>query len=337
MIDSAVRTARTRRRWPNLIAGWLGLACAAAAAVGVLVHFLGPVSTTVTLLASFSPLAILGALLAVALLVAARWWVAAAMAAVVAAAGVSAQLPLYLGAPASVASEAPTITLLQANIRLGEADADALVERVRRNQVDVLTVSELTEEAVGRLAAAGIAELLPFAHLEPKMGGSGAGIYARHPLTEPTVLPELVHNNLRAVMTVPGAEPVAVYALHPVPPYPEPAWRWATDLERIGAVFAAESRPLIVGADFNSTYDHRRYRDLVSAGTTADGELLDAAEHLGAGIVATYPADRWYPPALAIDRILTRGATPLTFVRVDLPGSDHHGVLAEVRLEPRGD
>lgn len=318
-------------RW---ILGGVGLVCGAGAAVGVVVHFLGPVSTTVTLLASFTPLAIVGALVALVLLLAARWWVAAALAAVIAAVGVGAQLPLYLGSPASAASDAPTITLLQANIRLGEADATELVGRVRRNQVDVLTVSELTAPAVNRLDAAGISGVLPYSYVQPKEGGSGAGIYSRYPLHETSVLPGLVHNNLRAVLRVPGAAPAAVYALHPVPPYPEPAWRWSLELDRIGALLADESLPLVIGADFNSTYDHQRYRQLVSSGVTDEGELLDAAEYLGAGIVATYPADRWYPPALAIDRVLTRGATPLSFVRVDLPGSDHHGVLAEVRLTP---
>lgn len=52
--------------------------------------------------------------------------------------------------------------------------------------------------------------------------------------------------------------------------------------------------PLIVGADFNATWDHKRYRNLLAAGGADGQHLLDAAEFLGSGIVATCPAGRRY-------------------------------------------
>ena len=67
--------------------------------------------------------------------------------------------------------------------------------------------------------------------------------------------------------------------------------------------------PLIVGADFNSTYDHRQYREMLANSSPGRPQpLVDAAEQLGAGIVATYPAGRRYPALLAIDKRLHRGA-----------------------------
>ena len=65
--------------------------------------------------------------------------------------------------------------------------------------------------------------------------------------------------------------------------------------------------------------------------------LIDAAVYLGSGIVPTFPADTWYPAVLAIDRILMRGATPVSFQRVDLPGSDHYGVIGDVQLARSAD
>lgn len=141
------------------------------------------------------------------------------------------------------------------------------------------------------------------------------------------------HANLRAVADVPGVGRRALYVLHPIPPYPEPAWKWDLELRRLAGALRAEQLPLIIGADFNSTYDHRRFRDLLS-GSSSPGspQLTDAAEHLGTGIVATYPADRTIPSMLALDRVLTRaGPVPTSFVAVDLPGSDHRGVVATVR------
>ncbi len=73
------------------------------------------------------------------------------------------------------------------------------------------------------------------------------------------------------------------------------------ELDRIGAILAAERLPLLVGADFNSTYDHERFRNLLRAAGRDGAPLLDAAEYLGSGIVATYPADRGFPAVLAID------------------------------------
>lgn len=304
------------------------------AGVGVGAHFVGPVSTVVTLLASFTPLFIVLGVLATLVLVATRSWYPALAGLLVVVVGSATQLPLYIAdaGPAGGAA-APTLRLLQANIMLGEADVGALARLVRSERVDVLTVAELTAPAVAGLAAAGIGRSLPYTYLAPREGGGGEGIYSRHPLSGKAKLSGLQHNNLRATVEVPGSDPVAVYALHPVPPYPLPAWRWATELDRIGAALAAESMPLVVGADFNSTYDHRRYRDLLRLGGEGEATLVDAAEHVGSGIVATYPAGRWYPAVLAIDRILTRGATPTSLRRVDIPGSDHHGLIGDVRLD----
>lgn len=127
-----------------------------------------------------------------------------------------------------------------------------------------------------------------------------------------------------------------MYALHPIPPFPEPSWKWAAELEHLQALLGDESEDILIGADFNSTFDHKRFRDLLAgSGSAGSPELLDAAEQVGAGIVATYPAGRRIPPVLAIDRILARGASPVSFARVDLPGSDHYGVVGEVRLDQR--
>jgi len=67
------------------------------------------------------------------------------------------------------------------------------------------------------------------------------------------------------------------------------------------------------------------------------GRLVDASEFLGTGITPTFPANTWYPAVVAIDRILTRGATPLSFERVELPGSDHYGVIGDVLLAESAD
>lgn len=321
----------------RVVATLAGLALLVVGMVGVAAHFSGMVSTTATLLASFTPLLLPAVPVALVLFLVGGRRGLALLSAVVLAVGVWAQWPLFHAASTSAAAAAAEparaagVRIMQANIFLGGADPDALITQVRDHQVDVLTVVELTDAAVARLAAAGIAEALPYSFVRPRGGGGGIGIYSRYPLSDGELLDGFVLNNVRATLTVPGAEPHAVYALHPLPPYPEPSWRWAAELELLHGVLAADRRPLIVGADFNSTYDHKQFRDLLVDAPGGPG-LVDAAAHLGSGIVATYPSNRRFPAVLAIDRILTRAATPTSFRRIEIAGSDHHGVIGDVRL-----
>ncbi|WP_245006547.1 endonuclease/exonuclease/phosphatase family protein [Mycolicibacterium diernhoferi] len=318
-------------RW-RTAAGLIGGLAWVIATVGVGAHFVGMTSTLVAWIAAFTPVAVLvSAVAVVLLLIGGHRWVAVA-ATVVLLVGIGTQAPLYrAGAP--VESSGPSVRVMQANIRLGGADPVALVDSVDAHGVDLLTVIELTDSAAAKLADAGLEDALPNTCGHPRPGGGGAGIYSRHPLRECARLDGFVLNNLRAVAEIPGAAPTAVYALHPLPPYPEPAWKWVYELKRLRPIFAAEPYPMIVGADFNSTYDHRQYRDLLSNSTPNGGaSLIDAAEYLGAGVVPTYPADRMLPPVLAIDRILARGWVPMSFTRFDLPGSDHLGVVGALQL-----
>ncbi len=311
-----------------MLGGW-GLV--GAGILGVVAHVSGLVSSTLSRLASFTPVFVLGAMVGLVVLGAARRVYSAAVALVVVVAGIATQLPLFVGADEVVADS--DLRVMQANIYLGQADTADLARTVADRRIDVLTVVELTPDAVGRIDRSGLRARLPFVYLDPRDGGSGAGIYSRFPLTDRHALAGMEHANLRAVADVPGVGRRALYVLHPIPPYPEPAWKWDLELRRLAGALRAEQLPLIIGADFNSTYDHRRFRDLLS-GSSSPGspQLTDAAEHLGTGIVATYPADRTIPPMLALDRVLTRaGPVPTSFVAVDLPGSDHRGVVATVR------
>ncbi|SDE22437.1 Uncharacterized conserved protein YafD, endonuclease/exonuclease/phosphatase (EEP) superfamily [Mycolicibacterium neoaurum] len=302
------------------------------ATIGVAAHFVGLTSTLVAWAASFTPIAVLVAAAALfACWVGGRRWLALVAAAILGI-GVTTQVPLYRGT-AEVPAADMQIRLMQANIRLGGADAAALRTEVDERAVDLLTVIELTDQAVSNLVAAGLREVLPFACERPRAGGGGAGVYSRYPLRDCAELDGFVLNNVRVVADMPGAGPTAVYALHPLPPYPEPAWKWVFELKRLRPVFENERHPVLVGADFNSTYDHKQYRELIAnSSRPGTAPLLDAAEYVGAGVVPTFPAGRLIPPVLAIDRILARGFTPLSFQRLALPGSDHMGVLSTLAV-----
>ncbi|CAN5828613.1 endonuclease/exonuclease/phosphatase family protein [soil metagenome] len=312
----------------RLLATVVAVVSLLAGAVGTATHYIGLENTTWTLVASFTPLFMVVTVVALMVLVFLRQRVLAVVGVAVLAAGVWAQVPLYRSEYRAEAGDAPVVRVMQANIFLGQADTAALARTVRERHVDILTVSELTGGAARRLSSDGLGRELPYSFLRPREGGGGTGIFSRYPLRDGTALPGFVLTNLRATVDIPGTEPTAVYALHPLPPYPEPAYRWMAELGELHRLLGAEAMPLIVGADFNSTWDHQQYRRVLETVPP----LRDAAEYVGAGIVATYPANRGYPAILAIDRILTRGATPMSFSRIDNPGSDHFAVVGEVRL-----
>lgn len=321
---STSRTADTGRlrRAVTLV----GCLLAASGLLGVIAHAVPFVSNTWARLAAGTPVLIALGIVGLVLLIASRAWMCAVVAAVIVVIGIGTQVPLFLGTPE--ARSASDLTVMQANIYLGQADAASVVREVRERRVDILTVVELTDAAIGRLDAAGIAGTLPYRFVVPRSGGGGAGIYSRYRLSDEFRIGKMAMSNLRAVVDLPRAGRRAVYALHPIPPWPEPAWRWAYEIDLLSRTLAEERLPLILGADFNSTYDHARFRRLLAS----PPGLVDAAEHLGSGIVATYPANRHIPPVLALDRVMTRGGpVPTSFHRVELPGSDHDGVIASVR------
>ncbi|AWK72198.1 hypothetical protein CBI38_12045 [Rhodococcus oxybenzonivorans] len=309
--------------------GW----CAVLVGVsGVVLRFLDVHNQRLLVLASAAPYLMAAAAVGVLVLGVTRHWVGFGVALTVAAVATLSQAPLYLANGSAPAASGPEVTVMQANIWLGNADPDSLRRQIEDNDVDVVTVNELTPEAVGRLEASGISSVLPHSFLRPGTGGVGTGIWSRYPLSEQIHHEEFLLTALSARITLPDGASAAVYALHPVPPWPVDSAVWAGEMDRIKALLDGipeDSGPVILSGDFNSTRDHVKYRNLVS------GRFRDAADQVGAGIQNTYPADRQpFPPMIAIDHIVTSGARAQSIESVVIAGSDHRGLIATITLGP---
>lgn len=303
---------------------WLG---ASAAALGIAAHFVGLVSSTASRVAAFAPVFVVIGVISAVFFVVLRRWTSAVVVALVVVVGFTTQAPLYVGE--SPPRSELDLSVLQVNIYEGRADIAAVVKLVDDLDVDVLTVVELTPSALVDLEEQ-LVNRLPHSFSSDREGGGGIGLFSRYPLTEPRLIPGLAMGNIRAEIRPDGSAPIAVYALHPVPPFPLPAWHWDRELGRLTEVLAQERLPFVVGGDFNSTYDHRKFRDLIA---DSSGDTLLASEYLGSGFVPTYPANSLIPPLLAIDHVLVgNGPIPASFQTVELPRSDHRGVAATIRL-----
>jgi endonuclease/exonuclease/phosphatase (EEP) superfamily protein YafD len=278
-------------------------------------------------LIAYTPYAALGAILVLAITLLLRRWIAAAAAACVVVGFAIAVIPRGIGDVNRSADAEPRLTLMTANLMLGEADPEAVVELVRDEGVDVLSVQELTPEAVARLRRAHLDRLLPQSELIPSDGSAGGGVYSRlalRPLPELEPLPGGFAIP-RGLIRVPGTSEVEVVSAHPRPPTADGVGAWRADLERLPPA-DNDGRPRLLLADLNATLDHAELRDLLSTG------YADAAEATGTGFTPTWPADG-LPPPVAIDHVLVDSRVEVLDAAVhELAGSDHRALIAEVAL-----
>ncbi|MFD6894384.1 endonuclease/exonuclease/phosphatase family protein [Rhodococcus sp. NPDC060086] len=312
-------------KWMRVGAGIFAWLATVTGAAGAALHYSTSSARLPVLAASAASYMMIGAVVGAVVFALLRYRVATAVAVLVVLAAVWIQAPRYIGESGGAGGDA--LTVMQANILFGEADPITVVAEVEARRVDLLTVSELTAEAVDAFASEGLDRILPYHFVVPEPGAGGTGIWSRFPLSDEVEYDGFVMNQVSATADVPGAGPVAVYAFHPVPPVYNTEV-WADELSRLQEILeSAPSGPVIVGADFNATYDHAQYRAMLT------GRLRDTAEQVGAGLLFTYPAEARLPPVVGIDHILVAGGRATSVETVTLPGSDHRAVVAQIRLD----
>ena len=288
-------------------------------------------------LAALAPVAVVPATVAVIIAAATDGWLAVPLA-VPAVILLIWQLPpdrrISYQAPAGPSRESGSaltmvrLRLLTVNAQGGAADPAALLRAVRTHNVDVLAVQELTPRMVRRLAAAGLAQLLPFSHLDPRPGAQGTGLWARWPLTPLPPVPGLAFAAPRARIDPPGGRPVTLTAVHPHAPMRGHADMWQRELALIRQTLATVDGPQVVAGDFNASRDHRPFRDLLAAG------FLDCADSSRS---RSWPGFTWPTargiPVMRLDHVLVSRSSTVRMTRaIRLPDTDHHGVLAAIEF-----
>lgn len=215
------------------------------------------------------------------------------------------------------------VRVMSSNFLVGKADAQAVVDAVRRNGVDVLAMQELTPQMVGDLERAGLDAVLPHRVFLDEPGGSGSGIASRHPLERRDLTGPSTLRQAAALVDLPGAD-VEVVSVHPMPPVvTEGPQAWQRDMAGLpGRDLDGPVR--VLAGDFNATLDHVGLRRLLASG------YVDAADQVGAGLTPTWPSDELWPPLVQIDHVLVDNRCPVDgFEVIDIPGTDHRAVLAE--------
>jgi endonuclease/exonuclease/phosphatase (EEP) superfamily protein YafD len=289
-------------------------------------------------LAALAPVAVVPGTAAVIVASVTAWWLAVLLAIPAVTLWIW-QLPpprrisYQAGAGPSLDSEpALRLQVLTVNAEGGAADPAALLRIMQRHDVDVLAVQELTAHMVSRLAAAGVAGLLPFSHIDPRPGSAGAGLWARWPLTPLPPVPGLRAAAPRARIDPLGGRPVTLTAVHAVAPVAGHENVWQRELTLIRQTLAAGEEPQVAAGDFNASRDHRPFRDLLAAG------LRDCADHAQ---IRSWPGFTWptgglVQPVMRLDHVLVSRTATVRMARVvRIPRTDHRGVLATIEFTQR--
>lgn len=241
--------------------------------------------------------------------------------------------PLFVGArqheqvAASAGQDPHVIRVLTVNARLGQADPERIVEIVRNRGVDLLTVQEITDPLLAGLQEAGLNDLLPEHVGEPQAPPLGTMVFAAAPLTSGVAIHTGMQTWSTTMTTAQGD--LRFMAVHPHAPITNVrAWAEAQRVLRAAAVDAD-----VIAGDFNATLAHRPLLNLRADGFRSSAELTNA------GLRFTWPAGGRFhlgpiglPCMVQIDHILVRTSvwTAVNTAYVEIPGSDHTGVIADL-------
>jgi endonuclease/exonuclease/phosphatase (EEP) superfamily protein YafD len=233
------------------------------------------------------------------------------------------------GRPAPVPRDGGRLRIATVSLRLGLVPAAPVLELVRRHDIDVLSVAELTPAAERALRAAGIDGLLPHSHVVPARAGSvpsaSGAIWTRRPVLARGLAPGSFEQPWVRLAAGGGPE-VEVTAVHTAPPTSPSAVRaWAGDLAGLPGTQPGVLR--VLAGDFNATLDHAALRAVLRRG------YVDAARAAGRGLSWTWHPLRVPGPRLALDHVLADPRLPITGVRlVPVRGSDHRAVVVDLAL-----
>lgn len=258
-----------------------------------------------------------------------RRWLLSAAAACLTVTLLAVQLPWYVSASAAPAGV--PVRTMSINMLYGKANPHALA-RIAAESADVVFVQEITPQAVAGLKKAGMEKTFPYQIIEARPAAAGSAIYSRHPLIERRVVGGYRLALVTAAVQFEGVTtPLRVASVHFAAPWPQAIGGWHSDFARFPKTleeFADQAGPgaVIIGGDFNSTIDMEPFRQLLTNG------YGDSAEQSGAGRQFTYPSNKRYPPIIGIDHIITRNATAVSTTTVEVPGTDHRGLLATIMV-----
>ncbi|MEW9873988.1 endonuclease/exonuclease/phosphatase family protein [Arthrobacter sp. HS15c] len=241
--------------------------------------------------------------------------------------------PFDIAKPATASGPAATVELKAMNINseFGQADAARIVQLVRENGIGLLTIQEHSQALQDRLSAEGLDRLLPIRDSDPTDDAGGYAVYSRFPLEPVGLVPDTPFRipTVRLTAAANGSTAVLeVTNVHALPPLDARVDQWRSDLEALARVAERPGNRLLIG-DFNATYDHAEFRELLGTGPG----LVDVGAASGSRLVPTWPMEGPQLPGITIDHLVTSPQVGSSGYEVHaVPGTDHAAVLATLSV-----
>ncbi|MDF1585250.1 endonuclease/exonuclease/phosphatase family protein [Marinimicrococcus flavescens] len=220
------------------------------------------------------------------------------------------------------------LSVMVANVLLGNREAQPLLELVRREKPDILLAMET--DAWWHEALAPLEEEMPFRVQQITGSYYGLELFSRLPLIEPEIR-RLADQDTPAVQSgvrLRSGERIDFVGLHPHPPRP-----WQPAIGRDAQLYAAallvreDERPAVVAGDLNSTPWETALERMQRIGA-----LIDPRQDYG--YAATYSAHSWWR-SWPLDHVLHEpGFATSSLHRLGAVGSDHYPYLARLCRMP---
>ena len=247
----------------------------------------------------------------------------------------------------SPAADDAVMRIMTLNAFNGNADASQVVACVRENNVELLALQEVTWSFLDELAEAGIYDVLPYVATSDAGEWDNGGlncIFSLTPLYD--VSGDLLPTELSAMCagTVEvGGRYLRFVSCHPGSPHLGGEGLWNEGLATIGSLSDYDHSYVIMG-DFNSTWNHARFRALL--GTS----FVDAGQQAGGGFHFTWPSNPGsiagyelpervsghIPALIEIDHIVY-AANAGIFVgdikTVEIEGTDHLALIGTLEVQ----
>jgi endonuclease/exonuclease/phosphatase (EEP) superfamily protein YafD len=220
-------------------------------------------------------------------------------------------------APESVGLDVASVNLWYRNDHVDEV-ADALDEI----DADVIVFSEYTPAHQAVLTASPLAARYP--HRVERNGDepTGVAVWSRWPLSDSGIL-ATYHSSHDVTVAGPDGD-LRLVAMHMATPFDD-LDGWQSDLAIARMIGETTDQPTLLVGDLNSSHWHPDFRQVLDAG------FVDANAADGSGFSTSWPTNQSVPAFVRLDHALTTGGLVSTGIDdIDVPGSDHRGLLVSV-------
>ena len=231
------------------------------------------------------------------------------------------------GASEASGESGERLRVMALNTYFNGADDASIIAETRRIDPDVLVLSETSSAEVA--AVEGGTGLTSTSPVDDSGGASGTAVLVRPGTPVSDVVEDrglTGHQTPSARVSVPA--PVDVYGVHTLPPaFSDLISGWEENLATLRDSFEASDVPLVLAGDFNATVAHPEFRDFLDRTGLTRCEGSSGVQRLTGS--PTWP-DPF--PLVRIDHILVRDGICEDGGTVQVEGTDHRGVWADISV-----